>query len=290
MRIDYLIRAHTAPEQLARLVGRLDEGDVRFYVHVNRRTSKETFAAMQAGLARRENVVWLPRVACYWGGFSLLRATLVGIEAILASGELPDHAVLLSGQDYPLRSPAEIEAHLAARSGRNLLHHFRLPAREWAGEGGGLNRLRYPHFERVRYRTRLLRLPLRRRLPAGLELHGGSAFWALTGETLAWLMRFLARRPDVLRFFRRAKMPDELIFQTALLSSPLAETVDNELLHYLDWSSGSAHPATLTVADLSELRASEKLFARKFDATVDWEILDLLDAEPIHAPRPATRR
>lgn len=282
MRIDYLIRAHTAPEQLARLVGRLNESDVRFYVHVNQLTDEETFAAMQAGLAGRENVVWVPRVKCYWGGFSLLRATLVGIESILASGDLPDHAVLLSGQDYPLRPPTEIERYFAARNGRNLLNHFRLPAPEWAGEGGGLNRLRYPHFERARYKTRLLRLPVPRRLPEGLEPYGGMAFWALTGETLAWLMRFLGERPEVLRFFRRTKMPDELFFQTVLLSS-LAETVDNELLHYLDWSSGSAHPATLTVADLPKLRASRRLFARKFDASVDSEILDLLDAEPAHA-------
>jgi core-2/I-Branching enzyme len=283
MRIDYLIRAHTAPDQLARLVGRLDEGDVRFYVHVNRLTDDETFTAMRAGLAGRENVVWLPRVACYWGGFSLFRATLVGIQAILASGEPPDHAVLLSGQDYPLRPPAEIESYFAEHNGRNVINHFSLPAREWAGEGGGLNRLRYPHFERVRYRTRLLRLPIPRRLPDGLEPHGGMAFWALTGETLAWLMRFVGERPEVLRFFRRTKMPDELFFQTVLLSSPLAGTVDNELLHYLDWSSGSAHPATLTAADLPRLRASGKLFARKFDASADSEILDLLDAEPVSA-------
>jgi core-2/I-Branching enzyme len=283
MRIDYLIRAHMAPEQLARLVGRLDEGDVRFYVHVNRLTDEETFAEMQAGLAGRENVVWLPRVPCYWGGFSLLRATLVGIESILASGELPDHAILLSGQDYPLRPPAELESHFAARNGRNLLNHFRLPAPEWAGEGGGLNRLRYPHFERVRYKTRLLRLPIRRRLPEGLEPYGGMAHWALTGETLAWVMRFLGERPDVLRFFRRTKMPDELFFQTLLLSSPLAGTVDNELLHYLDWSSGSAHPATLTAADLPRLRAAGNLFARKFDVAADSEILDLLDAELVDA-------
>jgi hypothetical protein len=284
MRIDYLIRAHTAPEQLARLVERLDAADVRFYIHVNRRTDDEVFGAMQSRLSGRDDVVWLPRVACYWGGFSLLKATLVGIEAILASRDVPDHAVLLSGQDYPLRPPDEIAAHLAERRGRNLLHHFRLPAEEWAGEGGGLNRLRYPHLERVRFRTRLLRLPVPRRLPRGLEPYGGMALWALTGETLAELMRFLQARPDVLRFFRRTKMPDELFFQTVLMSSPLAGTVDNELLHYLDWSSGSAHPATLTAADLPRLRASGKLFARKFDAAVDSEILDLLDREPARAP------
>ena len=283
MSVAYLIRAHTSPEQLARLVGRLDTGEARFYVHVNRRTPEDTFAAMRAGLTGRDSVVWLRRLACYWGGFSLLEATLAGIDAIVSDGDLPEHAVLLSGQDYPIRPPAEVEAHLAARAGRNLLHHFRLPAAEWAGEGGGLNRLRYPHFERIRVRTHLLRLPFPRRLPEGLEPHGGMALWALTGETLAWLTRFLAERPDVLRFFRRTKMPDELFFQTVLLSSPLAGTVDSELLHYLDWSAGSAHPATLTAADLPKLRASGKLFARKFDAAVDSEILDLLDAQPAHA-------
>jgi len=66
------------------------------------------------------------------------------------------------------------------------------------------------------------------------------------------------------------------------MSSPLAETVDNEELHYLDWSARNAHPATLTAADLPKLRASERLFARKFDAAVDSEILDLLDREPAH--------
>jgi hypothetical protein len=280
VRIDYLIRAHTAPEQLARLVGRLDEGDVRFYVHVNALTDDQTFAAMQDGVRGRDNVVWVPRVKCYWGGFSLLEATFSGIEAILASGDLPDHALLLSGQDYPLRHPSEIEAFLEARRGRNLLHYFRLPAEEWILEGGGLNRLRYPHFERIRVRTRLLRLPIPRRLPKGLEPYGGMAYWALTGSTLAEVMRFVAERPEILRSFRRTKIPDETFFQTVIMSGPLAATVDNEELHYVDWSAGSAHPAVLGVADLPKLRASDKLFARKFDAAVDSEILDLLDEEP----------
>jgi hypothetical protein len=283
MRIDYLIRAHTAPGQLVRLVQRLDRDGARFYVHVNRLTDDGVYDAMRAGLAGRGNVVWLPRVACYWGGFSLVQATLVGLDAILASGDPPEHALLLSGQDYPLRPTAAITAYLEARRGRNLLHHFRLPSDDWAAEDGGLKRLRYPYFERIRYKTHLLRLPLPRHVPAGLTPYGGSAFWALTGEGLAAVSDFLERRPDVLRFFRRTKMPDELFFQSVLLSSPLAETVDNEVIHYVDWSGGSAHPRTLSASDLPRLRESGKLFGRKFDADVDSEILDLLDAEPAHA-------
>ena len=135
MRIDYLIRAHTAPEQVARLVERLDDGDVRFYVHVNRLSDDEVFEAMRARLAGREHVTWLPRVACRWGGFSLLEATLVGIEAILASGDLPDHALLLSGQDYPLKPPAEIRAHLAERQATQPAASLPPPRRRMGGRG-----------------------------------------------------------------------------------------------------------------------------------------------------------
>jgi hypothetical protein len=284
VRIDYLIRAHKAPEQLARLVGRLDASEVRFYVHVNALTDDETFAAMQEGLRGRDNVVWMPRIKCYWGGFSLLEATLSGIEAILASGDVPDHALLLSGQDYPLQRPSEIEAFFDARRGRNLLQHFRIPAEEWVLEGGGVNRLRHPHFERVRVGDYILRLPIPRRLPAGLEPHGGSAFWGLTGRTLAEVMEIVTERAEVLRFFRRTKFPDETFFQTLIMSELLSANVDNEELHYVDWSAGKAHPAVLGVADLPKLRASDKLFARKFDAAVDSEILDLLDEEPSGVP------
>jgi hypothetical protein len=83
------------------------------------------------------------------------------------------------------------------------------PAEEWVLEGGGVNRLRYTHFERVRVRTRLLRLPIPRRLPAGLKPYGGMAFWGLTGSTLAEVMELVSDRPDVLRSFRRTKIPDE---------------------------------------------------------------------------------
>ena len=37
-------------------------------------------------------------------------------------------------------------------------------------------------------------------------------------------------------------------------------------------------PATLTVADLEAMLDSPDLFARKFDASVDGRVLDLLDA------------
>jgi hypothetical protein len=80
----------------------------------------------------------------------------------------------------------------------------------------------------------------------------------------------------VVRFFERAYIPDELFFQTILMSSTVAETVVDSNVRYLDWSRRPA-PAILGVGDLEAMLASGALFARKFDITVDAKILDLLD-------------
>jgi hypothetical protein len=59
-------------------------------------------------------------------------------------------------------------------------------------------------------------------------------------------------------------------------------------LHFIRWKDIKAsHPETIKKEDLGDLLRSEALFARKFDATADAEILDLIDthcraANPVH--------
>jgi len=285
LRLAYLIRAHHAPELLARLVRRLDGPNVRFYVHVNARTEEKVFREMVAALDGIPNVWWLPRLKCYYGGFSLVRATLLAIREI-GGAETPfDYGILLSGQDYPLRRPEEIEAFLRGQDGRSFLASYRLPSDNWREERGGLDRYERWWSERLAYRTRLLPLPLpgRRRLPLGLEPYGGSAFWCLSREALAYVHRFVQEHPELVEFFEHTKIPDELFFQTILMNSPLAPTIVNDDLRYVDWSGGGVHPATLRAEDFERLRRSGKLFARKFDAEADAAILDLLDRELLAA-------
>jgi hypothetical protein len=280
--IAYLIRAHHRPHQLARLVDRLRTPNARFFVHVSARTSDETYAAMRDALEGSPDVRWLPRVRTYYGGFSLVRATLVGVDAILREEPLPSHAVVLSGQDYPLRPAAEIEQHFAARPGTSFLEHFRLPvADRWPGENGGLDRIRGYYLERFSYRTRLLRVPfVRRRFPAGLTPYGGSAWTALAANALLEIDRFAKENRRVLDFFRHVNIPDEIVVPTILMNSPIRDSVLNEEIHYVRWP-GGAHPATFTRHDLDRLMASGKLFARKFDLHADEQVLDLLDREAL---------
>lgn len=283
MRIAYVISAYRRPEQLARLVRRLAGDDTRFFVHVDAKTSEPVHHRMVEGVADLDTVSFLPRHACHWGGFGHVQASLKGIAAVVASGIDPDYTILLSGQDYPIKSNAEIRAFLAERRGRSSFMHFPLPTPHW--EGGGLPRLRDWH---LRWRRLHVRLPLRRRLPLGLEPWGGSAYWIMSRRALGVVHRFVREHPEVVRFFRHVDIPDETFFQTILLNSEVASECDDIRLHYTEWGRLPA-PAVLLRSDYQHLAESPCLFARKFDPEVDAEILDLID-ERLLADAGAARR
>jgi hypothetical protein len=284
LRLAYLIRAHHRPAQLARLVRRLDNDGSSFYIHVSGHASADMYGAMRAGLRGAANVHWTPRVKTYYGGFSLLKATLVGLKEIGRMDSLPDYTILLSGQDYPLKPPDALNRFFELHSGKSVIHHFALPSeRYWRDENGGLDRVRYWHFERINYGTRQLRIPLiRRSFPSGFRPYGGAALWALSAECLRYVLDFVAQNESFVRFFRHVFIPDEIFFQTIILNSPLGEAIVNEELHYVEWP-GGARPATLGFEALPRVMASNKPFARKFDVGHDAEVLDVLDREVLHA-------
>jgi Core-2/I-Branching enzyme len=285
VKVAYLIRAHHAPRLLERLVRRLASPEAGVFVHVSRTAEHSVYEEMVSRVRDVDSVHWLPRKTCRYGGFSLVEATLAGLDAIAEHGQLPGHTLLLSGQDYPLRPRAEIETFLEGAGERSFLHHGAIPSSGWRPERGGLDRLQFFYFERVRYRTRLLRLPfVTRAFPEGLRPYGGSAFWALAAPAVDYVRRFVRENPRVMRFFRYTLIPDELFFQTVLLNSPLRDTIVNEELHFVDWSGGSVHPATLGEADVERMLASGKLFARKFDPRATG-VLDRLDEAALAGER-----
>jgi hypothetical protein len=204
-------------------------------------------------------------------------ATLDGIGAALGRPVPPDYAILLTGQDYPLRSNAEIARVLEAAGGRSFMEHGALPrAGAWEPERGGLDRIERRY---VPFRGGLQRLPgrRRRRLPGARGPFGGSAHWILARPCLEEILRVVAAEPALLRFFRWAKFPDELVFQTILLNSPLAATIVDDDLRHTEWRAGAANPDVLGIEAMERLRASRALFARKFDLERAPAVLDRLD-------------
>jgi Core-2/I-Branching enzyme len=218
------------------------------------------------------------------GGLGIVQAALSGLRAAHAIGV--SHAVILTGEDYPLVRAAEIHAFSRAHEGKSFIASWQLPSPLW-GRRGGMERIRHWHYPILRRR---FRLPVARSFPSGIKPFGGSACCMLSRTAIGDLLEFLSRRPDVVRFYRHVWIPDEMLVSTALLNSRSRDDIIDENLWFMDWPPGGVkHPRVLNSSDAGALltaagressaagRARAKLFARKFDVELDAAILDILD-------------
>ncbi len=289
MSIVYLVLAHGAPEQAARLVSRISDPQDTVIVHVDRKAELAPFTEAFARLPIAP-ILTRKRVPVYWGGWGIVQATVIGMREALALPRAWSHLVLLSGADYPIRSVAETQAFFAAHEGESFLswsagdgHGYSDADRRgnatwrWTGDLSRMlswqvsirgRRWNFPS-ERVPY-------ALPRRLPRALPTpYQGSAWWNLTPEAVAYCVRSLRRHPSIAAHFRFVFAADENVFHMVLLSSPLRDTLVNEDLRFMHWDNNS--PPTIVLDDVPAMRASAKLFARKFDLAAAPEPLDELD-------------
>jgi len=119
----------------------------------------------------------------------------------------------------------------------------------------------------------------RSRLPFGDELrcYMGSQWLTMSRAAASAVIEFVAQRPDVVGLYRRSIVPDESLLVTVLCNRSDLR-VRNSNHHFTRMTGpGDSHAAVLGMADLDELRRSDKYFARKFDPGVDSQILDELD-------------
>ena len=287
-RVAFLINAYRSPIQVERLVRTLSHAEgTAFLIHLDRKSGPQIEAELRASLADLDNVHFTARKRVYWGRFSVVAASLRGLEAIDEIGLDPDQTVLLSGQDYPIKSPDEIAGFLSAHAGDAFIEHFPIPSLEhWPVQRGGLDRIEFVHLWIPRRGPS--RLPIRRIAKLGVKPYGGSAHLALGREHRRYVADLVRDQRKLVRFFRLADVPDELFFQTVLMNSPLRDRVINDNLFDLHFEPGANHPTLLTSEDLPRLADSAALFARKFDSEKHPAVLDLLDSQLLGGPARST--
>ena len=114
VKIAYLILCHKSPEHVIRLISRLRDEGVFFVVHIDKKAGSSVSDVLRDFAARAPDVVLARRVRCYWGSFSIVQATINCVDAALSSKRPFDYAMLLSGQDYPIKSLKEIKQFLVS--------------------------------------------------------------------------------------------------------------------------------------------------------------------------------
>jgi hypothetical protein len=275
MEIAYIISAYKYPQQLLRLINRLNTDKTYFLIHIDRKTHQEIYLQIVQVLSKNSNVFFLKRHDCYWGDYGHVLASIKGIQAIFKLNINCDYIKLLTGQDYPIKSNIKIQNFLRNANNNSFVNFFPLPHDQWV-MNGGLNRLEYWWNVRI-FHKRFNFNRVKRKLPKSFKPFGGSSYWLFSRECAEYINNFVNINKNFVKFFRNVYIPDELFFQTILMNSPLKEKIINNDLLYTDWSSNGASPDILCKTHFHELTQSSCLFARKFDETQDSEILDLID-------------
>lgn len=106
-----------------------------------------------------------------------------------------------------------------------------------------------------------------------VDFQKGTNWFSITDDFARYIV---GKEQWVKRVFKFTYCCDEVFMQTLLINSPYKE-FDNDphaIMRLIDWNRGK--PYTFRAADYDELCESDMLFARKFDASIDSEIIEMI--------------
>lgn len=291
--IAYFILVHRYPEQFKRLFRAIYDPNNYYLIHVDKKAGKKLLNNLKLFLESYTNTSLLTSHNVVWGGYSMVEAELRGMKQLLNLSQNWDFFINLSGQDFPLRPQSAIKRYLSEHFDKDFI----LTSDQSIKRPNTLNRIQNYFVETA---SGFSGFPEKRAyLPDATPYIGGQ--WKILSRKSC---EFICSSPEVARFkkyYKNTLIPDESFFQTVLMNTGRGASIINDDKRAIIWvpdidtntkagnprnntkflvASGKIklRPKTFTIKNLPFLLSSKSLFARKFDETVDSEILDMLEA------------
>lgn len=272
--IGYFILVHRYPNQFKRLFRVIYHPANYYLVHVDKRSGVGLQTEIQDFLSSFTNTSLLKSQSILWGGYSMVDAELRGIEELLKISSKWEFFINLSAQDFPLKLQTHIQDFLS----RNIGKDFIKVANQSKIRPETLSRIENYCIE---FSNRILRIPIKRSYLRGVTPYIGNQWMILSRK----FCEYMCYSPEVIkrfkRFYRHTFIPDEGFFQTVIMNTNYKGTIVNDDKRIIDWvplGTIKLRPRDFTSKDAEFLLASQGLFARKFDETVDAGILSILES------------
>lgn len=272
-KIAYLLLVHRFPDQFKRLFRAIYDPQNIYLIHVDMNAGAALRSEIDEFLAPYENAAMLESKRALWGGYSLVDAELRGIERLLKMSADWEFFINLSGQDFPLATQKQIRGFLGANRGKEFIRVL------------DQAELRPDTMGRVLKHVVELKDRIVDSLVTRLFLDGATPYignqWKMVSRQFC---EFVCFDPAVERykaFYRNTFIADEGFFQTVMMNTDAHGEIVNDDKRLIDWVPDGdikLRPRTFRTADADTLTKSEALFARKFDAGEDAQILDILEA------------
>jgi hypothetical protein len=221
-RIAYILLCHKDPADIIAQAQRLTAAGDYVAIHFDGRAPRAQYDMLREALKNNVSVVFAKRrIKCGWGEWSLVEATLQALRAAESTFLNASHFYMLSGDCMPIKSARYVHAYLD-QDDVDYIESFDFFESDWIKVGLKEERLIYRHWFNERNRKSLFyasmnwqkRLGLQRKIPTDIDMQIGSHWWCLRRRTVEWLLDFIKKRRDVMRFFRTTWIPDETFFQT----------------------------------------------------------------------------
>lgn len=285
----YLIMAYNNWRQLGMLLELLDDPRNDIFLHIDKRAGEFPEDMLRSSV-KLSGLTFIPRKKVYWADYSQTEVELDLLEAASQKEEY-HYYHLLSGMCLPIKTQDEIHAFFADEN-----HEFISTTRNGGDYAKKYINYYHPFLHNPLYRKCKLLKGIDRGLmhvqrALGMDRLKNDPIIIATGWnwfsiTHDFCRHIVQNRPLIERVFRYTVASDEQLMGTMAVNSSFSERVfdynDSKKLDYktgsrrlIDWERGRPYVwgAEGTEEDYTTLMNSEYLFARKFDETVNFELI-----------------
>lgn len=273
----YLIMAHDNFEQLKILLDLIDDYRNDIYLHIDKK-AKIDISSLGNQL-RYSRLFMVPRLSVSWGDFSQILCEYQLIKTAVDNGDY-QYLHLLSGLDLPIKTQDEIHEFFSNNEGQLYVeivdNTYQKEVEQrckyyWFFQ----NRLSRHNQISILRIINWLGIKIQKfiglnRIPENINIKKGANWFSITGDFAKYIVN---KKDFIFKQFQHTVCADELFIQTILYNSEYHELLSSQgCKRLVDWNRGN--PYVFRKTDYSMICNSDEMFARKFDVTVDKEIVE----------------
>jgi Core-2/I-Branching enzyme. len=283
-RFAYLILAHKSDLVLETLLKMIDDEHNDIFIHMDK---KNIFFSEEQlnSLIKKSHLYFVERIKVTWGGYSQVKAVLSLIKMATYTGKYKYYH-LLSGQDLPIKTQGKIIEHFGNCEDVQFIG-FQIYKKKFDARINyyylfqdivGRNDKKFLCFIQRVFVFIQKMFHFNRNRRSGIRFAKGTNWFSITDDLARYI---LYNKKWVEKTFKYTRAGDEMFLQTLVYNSKYFNQVNNKIgddndaaLRYIDW--GRGEPYIFRASDLNELIDSPMMFARKFDESVDSEVISML--------------
>ena len=310
--IAYLIMCHKNVDQVIRLAKKVKTNNSEVYIHADSDMAENEYKKLIEFKKKNDGInVLRNRLHGELDRRNLVDIAMRLIDESQNSINSYKYYILMSGQDYIIKPVAYIEDKLKETYPKPYIDCTPYHESNWLYYKFNVNStiIKCNSWITNKFKKGVIRKILRgiviilskiqrflrfdayhKLCKLDVDMYGGSAWWILPDKIIDYIKGEYDNNSKIVQILlNHTNTPEEHFFQMMSMRSPLGNVVELNPIDMVaqnckTWAYFSdegkpfkGHPYIVTIEEFEKLKQSVFWFARKFDITVDQEILDKLD-------------